>query len=134
MIGSPDSLWKGPIPFLLGVIGPFSYVLPLAIWLVLLSEPLFGTSPGKFLFRLKICKTDGKQAKLKEKWIRHASKTSPLWILILALLVGSWQVAVISVFALVVILPGFFLLLGPQKMAIHDSLSKTGVFWIGARV
>lgn len=39
---------------IVGILGPFVYVLPLAILLVFMMEPLTGESPGKRILRLRI--------------------------------------------------------------------------------
>ena len=126
-IGAPDSLWRGPIPMLLGVVGPFTYILPLALYLIFLTEPLFNNSLGKQLFKLKITDHLGNSPQSKQKWIRHFIKTSPLWIMILALVLGSWQIALISVMSAFVVLLGSGVFIGSKKLTLHDFLAKTTV-------
>ena len=92
-IGNPDTVWKGPVPMILGILGPFVYVLPLSILLVLLIEPLSGASVGKQLMDLKIVACGGSTLASRSLWYRWAIKTTILWGLVVSLLSGSWVLA-----------------------------------------
>ena len=120
-IGEPASLWKGPIPLLLGIIGPFFYVLPFAFLLIFLPEAIWGWSIGKKIFELKI------EASKESLWTRYLIKTSGLLGITLALIIGSWELTVISTGIGIIILLGFFLSLGREKTALHDRLAGTVV-------
>ena len=48
-VGEPDSLWKGGLPLVLGLLGTLVYGWPFARWLVGMTEAAFGHSPGKWL-------------------------------------------------------------------------------------
>jgi hypothetical protein len=98
-IGAPDTIWKGPVPMLMGIAGRFVYVLPLALLAVSLCEPVWGGSPGDAMLGL----ASGTRADLSgpcgRRWRRTLVNAAPWWGLTLALLTGSWVLAL--VFALV---------------------------------
>lgn len=48
-VGEPDSLWRGGLPLVLGLLGTLVYGWPFARWLVGMTEAAFGHSPGKWL-------------------------------------------------------------------------------------
>ena len=95
-IGNPDTLWKGPIPMIMGYLGTFVYALPLAILLVMLIEPFIGASPGKMLLHLRAVSEDGAAVPSADRWHRAAFEATPVLGLVIALLAGSWQIAVIA--------------------------------------
>lgn len=128
LIGHPQSIWKGPVPLILGVIGPLTYVLPLAVLVVMLAEPLFDTSPGKLILKLKIAGLNGDRPSVRNLWLRHLVKTSPLWLMNLGLITGMWHIAVMAVLVFAVLVAGFFLSLGLERLAWHDKISRTSVF------
>lgn len=98
-IGAPDTIWKGPIPMLMGIAGRFVYVLPLAFLAVALCRPVFGNSPGKAILSLPN-EPDADRADAPARpWIRTIARAAPWWGLTVALLTGSWVLAL--VFALV---------------------------------
>jgi len=95
-IGAPDTLWKGPIPMLMGIAGRFVYVLPVALLAIALCEPLFGNSPGKAILGLA-SDADGDRADPHaRRWIRTAVRAAPWWGLTVALVTGSWVLALVS--------------------------------------
>jgi uncharacterized RDD family membrane protein YckC len=126
-IGSPDTLWKGPIPMILGILGPFVYVLPLSILLVLLTEPLTGTSPGKLWLGLKVVPNDHAQVFSKRLWLRFVVKASPFWGMVVALLSGSWVLALFSVVLGVALLANMVLSLFCSIGTAHEVWSQTSV-------
>jgi hypothetical protein len=90
-IGASDTIWKGPIPMLMGIAGTFVYSLPFAFLIVAMCEPLFGFSPaGAMLGR-----TNAAVAPLRERWRRAFIRAAPWWGLTLALLTGSWVLALV---------------------------------------
>ncbi len=93
-IGSPDTLWQGPLPMVLGIFGELVYGYPFALLLVLGREAFGGASPGKRLLRLRIEPMAG----TAESWRmrRFALKTSGLWLALGALLAGDWHLAALS--------------------------------------
>jgi uncharacterized RDD family membrane protein YckC len=126
-IGHPESIWKGVIPFFMGMAGPFTYVLPLAFYLIFLSEALFDTSPGKLVFRIRICTIRGESLSGRERWLRHVIKTAPLWLMLLALLMGRWELAIISIITLIILLLGILMVFNSKKQSLHDRLAGTKV-------
>jgi hypothetical protein len=129
-IGSPDTIWKGLIPMIMGILGPFVYSLPLAVFLIMLIEPLTGVSLGKRIVRLRIIPEEKVTLSSRERWARFAAKTVLFWGLVLALLLGSWVLALCSVvlgcLVLCSFLASFFFPLKP----LHDLLSHTTVIKI----
>ena len=125
--GYEESLWKGPIPFLMGIVGPFSYVLPAAALLLLLSEPLFGQSPGKLIVKIAIKDEVSTVPSLAKRWIRHLLKTLSLWLVNLALIVGVWQIALIAVFFAIYTFVNFLLSLGFKHQTFYDRIAKTHI-------
>jgi hypothetical protein len=78
-IGSPDTLWKGPIPMLMGIAGTFVYSLPIALFAVAMFKPLLVEPAAR-----------------DAAWRRAIVRSAPWWGLTIALLAGSWVLAVIS--------------------------------------
>ena len=127
-IGSPESIWKGPLPMIMGIFSTFFYVLPFSILLVLVIEGFSGASPGKFLFGMRVREKEGAAAAPKTLLFRSIIKTSGLWGMTISLLIGSWIAAIFSLAAICLILIGFFWVLGNSKMALHDRISGSGVY------
>ena len=90
-IGAPGTLWKGAIPMLLGIAGTFVYALPLAFLLVACVAPVVGASLGEMLVRVPTRGVDSGAG----RWKRAMMRATPWWGLTLALLIGSWQLAVL---------------------------------------
>jgi hypothetical protein len=117
-IGAPDTLWKGTIPWLMGIFGTYVYTIPLALWLILLPEAIWGFSIGKMLWRLRIKGSTGQVAPSINLWSRYLLKTCVFWGLTLSLIVGSWNLVVLSTVI------GLLILL----FDLHDRWSKTAVY------
>lgn len=89
-IGSPGTIWKGPIPMLMGIAGTFVYSLPLALLLVVLCRPLLVAPAAR-----------------ADAWRRAPVSALPWLGLTLALLAGSWLMAIMfSIAALAVLARG----------------------------
>lgn len=125
-IGSPGTIWKGPVPLVLGVLGTVGYGIPLALALVLLSEPLTGRTPGKMLMRLIVTGEEGGDVSPGALWIRAAVKTGPLFGFAVGLAVGAWLLAALSFGAGVLVLGACLPVLG-GSMTGHDSVAGTKV-------
>jgi hypothetical protein len=98
-IGEPGTLWRGPIPLLMGIAGTFVYSLPCAMLMVALIEASAGRSPGQALLRIPVI--PGTQpGSAGERWRRVLIGAAPWWGLTAALLLGSWQLALLAVIAL----------------------------------
>lgn len=124
-IGDPHTLWKGPLPFILGAIGEVIYLMPFVFLLVWILDPLTGGTVGKRLLRLRVRRSDGLPASKARRWFRTALQTAGFWGLTLALLAGSWQLAAIATVAGAIVLAGSFAAAGPSLLALHDRLSGT---------
>lgn len=129
-IGSADTIWKGPIPMIMGVLGTFIYVLPLSTLLILSAEPLIGISLGKKILRLKIIPYNNLILSKKMLWCRSAIKTSIFLGLVISMLIGSWIVALCSLTLGFIVLCSMVLSLFLYIKPIHDALSQTCVIKI----
>ena len=127
-IGDPHTLWKGPLPFILGAIGEVVYLMPFIFLLVWILDPLTGATVGKRLLRLRVRATDGLPASNARRWWRSALQTAGFWGLTLAFLVGAWQLALAATIAGAIALAGCFAAAGPSSLALHDRLSDTACF------
>lgn len=121
-IGQPDSLWTGAGPMALGAVGDLVYGLPFALTLILLAEPLTGSTPGKGLMRLAIAPSAG----FGRRALRFLFRGVGAWSLTLAIASGSWPLTVASCVASVLsilgMVPAAF-----GRLALHDRLSNTFV-------
>jgi hypothetical protein len=120
-IGSPETIWKGPVPMILGILGTLVYTLPFSMLLILATEPLTGTSPGKAIFKLAIVPDEAARLSRKQLYWRAATKTVLFWGLILALLLGSWLAALCFTALGLAVLVSVFLPFRP----IHEAVSHT---------
>jgi len=84
-IGDPNSIWKGPIPWLMGIFGTYVYTLPFAFFLVFLFRAIW--------------------SKLTSRVILAAGFGG----MTLAFVLGSWQLLVFSLGIGIIVLLGFFL-------------------------
>jgi uncharacterized RDD family membrane protein YckC len=127
-IGEPDTLWRGPIPLLLGVVGEVVYLLPFALLLAWILDPLTGATIGKRLAGLRVRGMDGAPASGRARWGRSAIQTAGLWGLTLALVAGRWEIVVLATLAGGVVLAGSLLAVGPASLTLHDRVSGTSVW------
>ena len=126
-IGSEGTVWKGPIPLILGVLGTVVYVLPLSCLVVFLAEPLTGVTPGKLLLRIRVTTLEGAPPTSTDLWQRTLIKTTGLWGLVLGFLLGSWQVALVAAGCGIAVLIGFAGNALPRLPSLHDRLARTDV-------
>lgn len=126
-IGEPGTFWQGPIPLMLGVVGEVVYLFPFALLLVWIAEPLAGGTIGKRILGLRVRLRDGGAASAANRWRRSAIETIGLWGWTLALLAGSWQIAVAASAAGLIVFAGCFAALSPACLTLHDRLSGTSV-------
>ena len=131
-IGAPDTIWKGPIPMIMGIIGTFVYTMPFAIMVVQLLEPLIRTSPSKALVGLTIVPTAGGAASRVQLWRRALIRAIPWWGLTVALLAGSWVLALIFSIVGVLMLGNFLLSLVTPIRPVDDAWSGTCVVRAGS--
>ena len=126
-IYDPDSLWKGPVPMVLGAVSTLSYGFAFAALLVLAAEPLTGRTPGRLATGGLVTDIAGRPADGRRLWRRHAIKTSGFWLFCLALLVARWEILVLAAAVLLVTAVGWLGTLLPSRRALHDRLSATEV-------
>jgi len=126
-IGRPDTLWRGPLPLMIGTLGEVFYLLPFALLLVWILDPLTGATLGKRLLGLRVRDANGQRASRRQLWYRSAIQTAGLWGWTLALLAGRWEIAVSASLAGAIVLLGSLVALGPASLALHDRLSRTSV-------
>ena len=126
-IGAPDTLWKGPLPLMLGVVGEVVYLLPCALLLAWILDPLTGATAGKRLLGLRVRGACGRPVSRPRFWHRAALQTIGMWGWTLALLAGDWRIAVLATTACGIILLGSLAALGSDSLTLHDRLSATMV-------
>lgn len=126
-IGDADTLWKGPLPLMLGVFGEVVYLIPFTFLLAWILDPLTGATVGKRLLRLRVRQDDDQPASRQRLWRRSAVQTVGLWGWTLALLTGRWEPAAFASLAGTVVLVGCVAALGPASRTLHDRLSGTTV-------
>jgi uncharacterized RDD family membrane protein YckC len=127
-IGEPDTLWKGPLPLVMGTFGEVVYLLPLTLFLVWSLDPMTGATIGKRLLGLRVCDDDGQPASQQRLWLRSALQTAGFSGWTLALLAGRWEIAVLASLAGGIVLLGSLSALGPASLALHDRLTHTSVW------
>jgi uncharacterized RDD family membrane protein YckC len=126
-IDDPASLWKGPVPLMLGTFGEVVYLLPLTLLTALSLDPVAGSTMGKRWLRLRVRDAHGAPLTSARSWRRFAAKTVGLSGCTLGLLAGRWEIALVASVAGLTILAGTVLALGPSSRTLHDRLSGTSV-------
>lgn len=126
-IGAPDTIWKGPIPMMMGIFGPLVYGIPFAMLLIRMCEPVFGSSPGLALARLKIVSSTGATPPPLQRWQRALVAATPWWGLVLALLAGSWVLAIVFASAGILLFINVVLSAITPLPRIFDIVSRTTV-------
>jgi hypothetical protein len=129
-IDSPQSLWKGPVPMLLGNVGDLAYGFPLALLLLLAAGALLGASPGEALLRLRVAGAGDGAAGAGRRWLRLLLLAAPLWLWNLALVAAAWQLAAASAGAFALLALGWLPVLAGGR-AFHDRLAGTRVVAAG---
>jgi uncharacterized RDD family membrane protein YckC len=126
-IGAPGTMWKGPLPLMIGTIGEVVYLLPFVLCMVWVLDPLTGATIGKRLLGLRVRDADGQAASRRKFWIRSAIQTAGLSGWTFALLAGRWEIAALASLAGGAVLLGCLLAVGPASLTLHDRLSRTSV-------
>lgn len=126
-IEDPESIWKGLGPMLMGLTAPVSYGFALGLALILLSEALFGVSPGKMVTRSAIRGADGGAPDRARLVRRFQVKTAWILLYLVALGTGFWQILVPAVLAAVAVAVGGLGMFGPAGRTLHDRLARTAV-------
>jgi len=127
-IGQPDTIWKGPLPLALGLFGNLIYALPFVLSILWLSEPLFGASPGKQLLRIEMLTRHGGVLFIGDRWRRYLLKTGGLWLMVVGLLFGNWQLLLAGAVGTVILWLGGLVALIPPGDSLLDSLAHAALF------
>lgn len=116
-----------PNLWLFSVIVPITAVLMSFIYNLI--EGFTGYTPAKYLLGIQVGNQDGTKASQGKLMIRFAIKNiSSIVGLIAIALVASTLSTVGSVLGFVIFI-GCFFVLGESKLALHDMIAKTAVYW-----
>lgn len=96
--------------------------------LYMLIEGFAGATPGKMLLGLKIGRPDGSRGDQTLFLTRYMVKNSPSLLNLLATTTGIGLIGSISGIAGMLILMGGFMMLLPERQALHDRFAHTAVF------
>jgi len=124
-IYSPDTIWNGPVPLVLGAISPLSYGFAFALVVVLASEGFLGASMGKAAVRIRVAAASGSDAPQRRIMVRFVLKTAPWWVFCLALLAGRWELVVLAVLLGAGAVTDLFVALITRRNLWHDRLAGT---------
>ncbi len=118
----------GPIAFLALI--PIMIILCILILLNILLETFFGITIGKMLLRVRVKDISGQKAKLLQLLYRASLKYCYIIVgfILLFLNVNAGISAVVSNSLSLLSIIGFFFVLGNEKQALYDKISKTAVF------
>lgn len=127
-IGDPESPWKGIGPMLLGLTGPVAYGFAAGLVLVLLGEPMFGTSPGKLVTNTWILPAKESRGRRGPLVIRFLVKMSGPLLYCLALVAGRWEILPLAALAVLSVLVGECGLWMAKGRTLHDRAAGTSVY------
>jgi uncharacterized RDD family membrane protein YckC len=121
-----------------GVATVLPRVIQFVVWLFFLPtvitlgygliEGLFGRSPGKFITGIVIRRDGGERAYSSTLLLRYTIKNASLLLMVLALLLRSPAVAMVSGAAGFVVFIGMLVMIGPERRAIYDFVAGTAVY------
>ena len=94
-----------------------------------LTEILFAASPGKMIFGIKIGTIHQTKAQFSNLLIRFIIKHLSLMIDLVILVTALQFLHTASSLSFFVILIGFFFTLSEKKLAFHDMIAKTAVYY-----
>lgn len=109
-------------PRLLMIISPAVALCYMAL------EVIKAQSVGKMVMKLKITNQDGTDAPKDALMKRFAIKYAGNLITLVGGIVGLAVINYVGMLVGLAVLVGFFLMLRPDKLALHDILAKTAVF------
>ena len=112
---------------LAGVMAAIAGVIVVSI-LIYIIEGLTGITPGKAVLGIKVGDKSGSTASIGALLTRFLVKVSGTVLTILAGITGVVLLGTVGSIASLIIFIGCFFVLGSQKQAIHDMISKTAVF------
>jgi len=96
--------------------------------LYMLIEGFTGATPGKMALGLKIGRPDGTRGDQALYLTRYLIKNSPSLLNLLATTLGVGLIGSLSGIAGMVVLMGGFMMLSPDRQALHDRIAHTAVF------
>lgn len=126
--GETTKLLLGTIVGVFSTLSTNILVAMVGIGSMISMELFWGRTPGKIMVGLTVAHADGTSCALKERSLRTISKYSGILLFFLAMEFG---IPFLDTFAGCVsffIFIGYFFMLGKQRQAFHDMLSKTVVF------
>lgn len=114
----------------LSVIMQDSSLIAVIIGLIYYStEVLFGASVGKMLLSIKIASSNRKEANTSQLLNRYLIKHANSIFSVLGILLSLEFLQGISSIILVIILIGFLFTLGVKRLALHDMITNTAVYY-----
>ena len=112
--------------FLGSILG--AIVGPLFMQLIfMLIEAVFGISPAGKMLGIKVAQADGSPGSFGNYFIRALVKFSPVWLLILGIMVESGALTTIAGLLNLVLGLGLLMALGESKQTLYDKLTGTAV-------
>jgi hypothetical protein len=126
-VGSPDTVWRGPVALWVALFGRLVWGFPFAWSVLAVAEPLGGASAGKVLAAARVTTVRGRPAPAKRLLRRFVWRIVPAVVLLLALLAGWWPLAVLAAAATAAAAAGWLPVLAGRR-ALHDRLAATDVF------
>lgn len=88
---SPESVWKGPVPLVLGVFGKLVYLMPFVIFLVLALEAVVDRGPGKALLGLRVSPAGAGGRERAPVLGRAVVRAGPWGVVAAGLVLGRWE-------------------------------------------
>jgi hypothetical protein len=124
---SATSLWKGPLPLILGAFGKLVYLMPLMLLVVFVTEPLFHRSVGKLVTGQQLSSSTGSVSmSAHAAWRRFILKACPLIVAVVGLIVGRWELLVAATLLSLLVAAAFVPVLFGHS-ALYDRWSSTHV-------
>ncbi|MER3328581.1 MAG: RDD family protein, partial [Candidatus Kapaibacterium sp.] len=93
------------------------------------TEVLFGASLGKMFLGIKIASTNRREATTSQLLSRFLLKHSNSILSVLGILLSIQFLQGFSSIILLILVIGFFFTLGAKRLALHDMITNTAVFY-----
>ncbi len=93
------------------------------------TEVLLGASIGKLLLGIRIASTNRKEATTSQLLNRYLLKHSNSILSVLGIILSIQFLQGLSSIVILVIIIGFFLTLGAKRLALHDMITNTAVYF-----
>ncbi|MFP4542713.1 MAG: RDD family protein [Candidatus Kapaibacterium sp.] len=94
-------------------------------------EVLLAATPGKLILGIRIASENRTWASYAKLFTRFSIKNLHLYFNLLALLTGQMIFEGLSILVFIIILFGFFFVLGARRQAFHDMIAGTAVYFAG---